>query len=139
LPEWIGRLKNLSSLNLCCNKLERLPESIGGLKNLSSLNLYGNELKRLPEWIGRLKNLSSLSLCCNSNLDFDDALRKLSKLKNLSSLDLYGNELKRLPESIKKLALTLKYLYLGGNPVWNDSWEMKKIKSWFPNTYIYWW
>jgi hypothetical protein len=30
----------------------------------------------------------------------------------------------------------LKTLYLGNNPVWHDSWEMKKIKSWLPNTKI---
>ena len=58
-------------------------------------------------------------------------------LKNLSSLNLRGNDLKWLPESIKKLASTLKTLYLGNNPVWNNQKEMKKIKSWLPNTEIW--
>ena len=70
------------------------------LKNLSSLSLYGNKLERLPETIGELKNLSSLDLGRNENLDFDGAFKKLSTLKNLSSLNLYKNKLERLPESI---------------------------------------
>ena len=73
------------------------------LKNLSSLDLRSNQLKRLPETIGELKNLSSLNLCCNENLDFDDAFKKLSTLKNLSSLNLWNNKLERLPESIGNL------------------------------------
>jgi hypothetical protein len=44
-----------------------------------------------------------------------------------------------LPESIKKLASTLEYLYLGDNPVLNNQKEMKKIKSWLPNTAIKYW
>ena len=73
------------------------------LKNLSSLDLRSNQLKRLPETIRELKNLSSLNLCCNENLDFDDAFKKLSTLKNLSSLNLWNNKLERLPESIGNL------------------------------------
>jgi Leucine-rich repeat (LRR) protein len=112
LPETIGELKNLSSLdlNLRWNGLERLPETIGELKNLSSLDLSENKLERLPE--------------------------SIRELKNLSSLDLSWNKLERLPESIKKLALTLKKLDLRANPVLNNQKEMKKIKSWLPNTAI---
>ena len=87
-----------------------MAESIGELKNLSSLNLWNNKLERLPKSIG--------------------------ELKNLSSLNLWNNKLERLPESIKKLASTLEKLDLVKNPVLDNQVEMRKIKSWLPNTEI---
>ena len=63
----------------------------------------------------------------------------IGDLKSLTLLDLSWNELERLPESIKKLALTLKKLDLRENPVLNNQEEMKKIKSWLPNTEIEYW
>lgn len=68
LPESIGQLINLQSLNLSGDyrnsvNLTMLPESIGQLTNLQSLNLkWCKELTMLPEWIGQLTNLQSLDL-----------------------------------------------------------------------------
>ena len=80
------------------------------LKKLKELWLHNNQLNKLPNWIDNLTNLENLSID--------------------------NNQIKSLPESIKKLASTLKKLYLGDNPVWNNQKEMKKIKSWLPNTKI---
>ena len=79
MPESIGGLKNLSSLNLYGNKLERLPESIGGLKNLSSLDLYGNKLERLPESIKKLAStLKKLDLRENPVLNNQKEMKKIN-------------------------------------------------------------
>ena len=47
LPKSVGRLTNLTELNLSHNGLKILPESIGNLTNLTDLNLNFNELTML--------------------------------------------------------------------------------------------
>ena len=54
LPESIGNLTNLKTLDLYGNGLLKLPKSIGNLTNLETLDLYANELTELPESIGNL-------------------------------------------------------------------------------------
>jgi len=69
LPSEIFQLPNLRYLDLSRQKrkhrLTRLPESIGRLHNLTSLDLGDNRLKQLPESISQLHNLTSLSLSYN--------------------------------------------------------------------------
>jgi len=49
LPEWIGELKDLKTLNLSGNnKLKKLPVSIADLQQLKNLNLDNTVLKTLP-------------------------------------------------------------------------------------------
>jgi internalin A len=57
LPESIGRLINLKSLNFWDNRLMVLPESIGQLTNLRSLDFGHNNLTVLPESIDQLTKL----------------------------------------------------------------------------------
>ncbi|WP_304334964.1 leucine-rich repeat domain-containing protein, partial [Conchiformibius steedae] len=57
LPEAIGQLHNLTTLDLSWNELTKLPESIGQLHNLTKLDLSCNHLPMLPESIGKLHNL----------------------------------------------------------------------------------
>lgn len=77
LPESIGQLSYIDTLELNYNQLKALPESIVQLQNLLQLGLNGNSLKALPESIGQLSNLTQLGLT--------------------------GNNLKELPESIGHL------------------------------------
>jgi len=60
LPEWLGQLTQLQSLDLSNNQLTALPESLGQLTQLQSLNLSSNQLTALPESVGRLSNLDDL-------------------------------------------------------------------------------
>ena len=64
LPEWIGNLSNLESLDLGDNQLTGpIPESIGKLAKLKVLRLSGNQLTGpIPESIGKLANLEQLLL-----------------------------------------------------------------------------
>ena len=48
IPEQIGDLTALTSLNLGCNRLTTLPEQIENLTALTSLNLSDNRLTTLP-------------------------------------------------------------------------------------------
>lgn len=52
------------------NHLQSLPDNIGSLVNLKSLDLLGNELKTLPASFGELKALQWLDLKDNP-LDLD--------------------------------------------------------------------
>ena len=60
-PE-IGKLQNLTKLNLRGNQLTSLPAEIWELKNLTNLNLSFISLTALPAEIGELKKLTWLIL-----------------------------------------------------------------------------
>ena len=53
LPEAIGRLSQLQTLDLSDNQLSTLPEAIGQLSQLQKLDLSHNQLSTLPEAIGQ--------------------------------------------------------------------------------------
>ena len=111
IPNWIGQLSNLSSLDISYNQLSALPEGIGQLSNLSSLSIHNNQLTALPDWIGQLSNLSSLDISYNQLSALPDWIGQLS---NLSSLDISYNQLSALPDWIGQLS-NLSSLNIAGN------------------------
>jgi leucine-rich repeat protein SHOC2 len=90
LPESIGSLTSLTTLNLACNSLNNLPECIGNLVNLTELYLHDNQLIILPASMSELTNLTYLSLTNNPLVDIS-ILKKLPKLKtvNFVTVDLH--------------------------------------------------
>ncbi len=100
LPDSIGKLTQLTSLNLSFNKLKTLPKSLGQLKQLKSLILFDNQITEWPSGIWQLTNLNELVLR-------DNHLTKLppeiSHLTNLTKLDLRNNALTNLPPEIGNL------------------------------------
>ncbi|MEM9274859.1 MAG: COR domain-containing protein, partial [Cyanobacteria bacterium P01_F01_bin.143] len=111
LPESIGNLITLNTLNLNCNKLASLPKSIGNLNNLKTLNIEKNELVSIPKSIGNLTNLNTLNLWGNRLTNLPESI---GRLNSLIELRLRANRLTSLPESIGNLT-SLKKLNLGGN------------------------
>ena len=115
LPEALGDLSNLVSLNLGFNELTGpIPEWLGGLSNLVWLSLYYNELTGpIPEALGDLSNLERLYLYYNELTGpIPEALGDLS---NLERLYLYYNELTGpIPEALGDLS-NLESLRLGWN------------------------
>ena len=61
-------------------KLTELPESLGQLTRLQSLNLSNNQLTVLPEWLSRLAQLHSLDLSYNQLAALPESLSKLAWL-----------------------------------------------------------
>ena len=57
--------KQLKELDLSFNQLTTLPEAIGSLQHLTTVNLRNNQLTRLPETIHRLQQLTTLDLEAN--------------------------------------------------------------------------
>ena len=63
LPNSIGSLKNLQTLNISGNCLKELPLSMSGLVSLKTLDVRDNpKLKRIPKEIAQLRGLETLLL-----------------------------------------------------------------------------
>jgi Leucine-rich repeat (LRR) protein len=68
MPPQLGKLTNLTTLDLSSNHLTSLPVSLGDLAALQQLNLENNQLTSVPKELGRLKALTFLSLGGNPEL-----------------------------------------------------------------------
>ncbi|HEY1190687.1 MAG TPA: COR domain-containing protein, partial [Gemmata sp.] len=68
LPEALGRLTALTTLNLSDNQLSALPEVVTKLTALTTLNLSGNQLSALPEALSQFPSLKQLLLHKNESL-----------------------------------------------------------------------
>ena len=94
LPDSIGNLKFLKTLNLNGCGLKYLPESIGNLKNLKILDLSGCNLTTLPESFVNLQNLEKLYIRGNCFISVPDSI---GKLKSLKYFDVYDIDLMDYP------------------------------------------
>lgn len=111
VPESLGQLTQLQSLDLSTNQLTALPESLGQLTQLQNLNLVRNQLTALPEWLTQLTQLQTLDLSANQLTMLPESLKLLTQLQTLT---LGINQLKTLPKSLNQLT-NLKILWLGKN------------------------
>jgi hypothetical protein len=111
LPENIGDLTNLISLDIGYCQAERIPESIGNLRNLKFLYINDSDLTKLPESIGNLTNLKELNLYMNYLTSLPETIGNLINLRilNLS----YNSQLREIPYSIGRLP-NLKKLEISG-------------------------
>ncbi|CAN8327789.1 unnamed protein product [Cochlearia groenlandica] len=113
LPDSIGKLSSLASLDLSENPIVVLPNTIGALSSLTKLDLHSNRIGQLPESIGELLSLVYLNLSGNQLSSLPSSF---SKLLRLEELDLSCNNLPVLPESIGSLA-SLKKLDVETNDI----------------------
>ncbi|KAJ6835151.1 plant intracellular Ras-group-related LRR protein 5-like isoform X1 [Iris pallida] len=97
LPQTIGDLRFLTKLDVHSNRLEILPESFGDLSNLIYLDLHANRLKSLLASFGNLAKLVNLDLSCNHLTVLPDTLGNLTSLRKLN---VETNELEELPYTI---------------------------------------
>ena len=58
VPDWLGSLTALTSLDVSGNQLTSLPDWLGNLTALTSLDVSGNQLTSLPDWLGNLTALT---------------------------------------------------------------------------------
>ncbi|HET6979017.1 MAG TPA: COR domain-containing protein [Pyrinomonadaceae bacterium] len=111
LPAEIGRMTNLTTLNLSNNRLTSVPAEIMQMTNLVHLDLSSNRLRRLPAEVTELTNLTDLELSSNRLTSLP---AEITRLTNLRKLDLGDNELTGMPEEITRLT-NLTYLDLRAN------------------------
>lgn len=100
LPESLGQLTKLSKLVVRDTQLEALPASVGDLDNLSFLDLSSNLLSELPSSIGGLQALADLDLQTNALTALPATIGRLRALKRFT---LTANRLTSLPDSIGEL------------------------------------
>ncbi|XP_027360205.1 plant intracellular Ras-group-related LRR protein 4-like [Abrus precatorius] len=113
LPDSIGKLSSLITLDLSENRIMALPAIIGGLSSLTRLDLHSNRITELPDSIGNLLSLVYLDLRGNQ-LSLLPA--SFSRLIRLEELDLSSNQLSALPDSIGSL-VSLKILNVETNDI----------------------
>ncbi len=65
IPEGIGKLKNLRSLDLSDNNLEEIPQDLFQLANLEELSLNSNNFQRFPDEILDLPKIRKIYICNN--------------------------------------------------------------------------
>lgn len=111
LPEWIGKLTQLRELSLFENQLTTLPESMVELTRMKELDLADNQLAALPKWTSKLAQLRRLDLSENKLTSLPESIGELTLIKDL---ELPYNKLTSLPETIGKLT-QLRELRLDGN------------------------
>ena len=136
LPESIGNLAALTTLDLRGTQVSALPESIRGLTALTTLDLRGTQVTAVPESIGNLSALIILDLSGTQVSALPESIRGLTALTTLdlrgtpvtalpdwiggltalTTLDLHGTQVTALPESIGGLT-ALTTLDLSSTPV----------------------
>ncbi|KAL8143323.1 hypothetical protein V2J09_016355, partial [Rumex salicifolius] len=113
LPDSIGKLSGLITLDLSENRITTLPATIGGLSSLMRLDLHSNRITELPEPIGNLLNLVFLDLRANQISSLPPCVGRLVRLEEL---DVSSNSLSSLPDTIGSL-VSLKILNVETNDI----------------------
>lgn len=113
LPDSIGKLSSLITLDLSENRIVALPATIGKLSSLTKLDLHSNRISELPESIGDLLSLVCLDLRANQLTTLPATF---GRLIHLEELDLSSNSIHLLPDSIGSL-ISLKKLNIETNDI----------------------
>lgn len=122
LPQEIGELTRLQSLDLDGHKLSYLPRQLAKLK-LKKLYVANNPFIKFPTTIIAIPTLKKLSLAFCNLKELPGEIDKLIKLKEL---DLHGNHLKKLPPTLTNLK-HLKFLDIGNNPLQSFPAELEEL------------
>ncbi|XP_056464268.1 leucine-rich repeat-containing protein 28 [Gadus chalcogrammus] len=124
-PE-IGRLRSLRHLRLANNQLEALPSEVGELQELESLDVSRNRLTCLPARLHRCRSLQYLTADRNQLRHLP---RHLCLLTSLNELSLSANRLTSLPPDLGR-SRELRFVFVDYNV------ELKGLPSYLYNKVI---
>jgi len=85
IPDGLGKLNKLKSIDIQHGSIEKLPSDIIKLENLESLNLLWSNINELPTNFQNLKNLNYLHLGCTQ---FEKVPIQLYQMNGLETLIL---------------------------------------------------
>ncbi|XP_055756092.1 leucine-rich repeat-containing protein 28 isoform X1 [Salvelinus fontinalis] len=109
-PE-IGRLRSLRHLRLANNQLKYLPPEIGALCDLETLDVSRNVLVCLPERLHQCLSLQCLTADRNNLTSFP---RQLCQLHSLNELSMAANQLTSLPLDLGR-SRELQFVFVDNN------------------------
>ncbi|NWV16372.1 MFHA1 protein, partial [Origma solitaria] len=112
LPPRLAELGCLEELDLSFNRLRRLPEGLGRLRHLRTLDVDHNLLPSFPAPLLELAALEELD--CSGNRHLGALPEGIAALRRLKILWLSGTGLAALPEGLCQLS-ALESLMLDGN------------------------
>ncbi|NWS86554.1 MFHA1 protein, partial [Toxostoma redivivum] len=112
LPPRLAELSCLEELDLSFNRLRRLPEGLGRLRHLRTLDVDHNLLPSFPAPLLELAALEELD--CSGNRHLGALPEGIAALRRLKILWLSGTGLASLPEGLCQLT-ALESLMLDGN------------------------
>lgn len=126
LPRHFGRcLPRLTTLVLTGNGLRSLPDSVGRLSQLRSLECAANKLTKLPSSVANLAELTVLDVSGNSLTALPDNIGQLGKLEHLRAS---GNKLTAVPASFARLG-RLRCLLLSHNHLTHVPMELSALPA----------
>ncbi|KAJ7999372.1 hypothetical protein DPEC_G00193710 [Dallia pectoralis] len=124
-PE-IGRLRSLRHLRLANNQLKCLPSEIGALRDLETLDVSRNQLVCLPERLYQCLSLHCLTADCNNLTGIP---RQLCQLHNLNELSMAANQLTTVPLDLGR-SRELQFVFVDNNV------QLKGLPSYLYNKVI---
>ena len=148
LPKEIGKLENLTTLQLWGNQISEIPKESADLKNLRKLYLFDNQITDISEGITNLRNLEVLNLNQNQISEIPETITNLTRLEVLElnrnhlteitnsiislttlwGLSLQNNYISEIPDAIDQL-INLKQLHLNNNCISKIPATIKKLTN----------
>jgi hypothetical protein len=109
--KYIGSFFRLTFLRIGCSKVTELPEGIGDLRYLQTLDIEGSGIRKLPPSIGRLQKL--VRLLVSNVVELPDEVGDLQALQELPSTYFFHSikfveSLRRLTK-LKELGIDIPY------------------------------
>lgn len=103
---------------------------LSALKNLSSLSLKDNFLQKVPDNFNTLKSLRSITITGNKELNYHELFTKINQL-NITTLELIDNDFKKIPSGISAIK-SLKRIKISGSDQVNYEQLMDELST-LPN------
>lgn len=111
IPEHVGKLHALETLDASWNKIRRLPSRLYYCTKLRHLDVSHNQLSSLPAEIGSMQSLQYLSVAFNT---LESLPEELFSCKRLKTLALGNNSISFISSRVSNLAQLVR-LELKGN------------------------
>ncbi|KAK6293966.1 hypothetical protein J4Q44_G00347960 [Coregonus suidteri] len=119
VPQAIGNLTRLQSLDLSDNALQVICPEIGRLRSLRHLRLANNQLKYLPPEIGALCDLETLDCLTADRNNLTSFPRQLCQLRSLNELSMaagcFSTSRPVLPLGSGKRSRELQFVFVDNN------------------------